>query len=439
MDEHRPADRVSPSPDDDERGLPRPTAVPSPDDDELLAHAPVTAEGDAAARAGQAERIRGGPGGEGAALCLSGGGYKAMLFHAGAMWRLNQARLLHTLDHISTVSGGSIAAGILARSWDELASAGFRDDAYRDIYIARVRRLAGVSIDIRNALLGIFVGAGRLMVRAYQKHADLGDLTLQSLPERPNFCFNATNLLTGRLWRFEPARMGEYTTGYILRPRELLATAVAASAAFPPVLSPVVLKPDRADWSDAGDPSPRFPNAAHRGRIVLTDGGVYENMGLESAWKNHRTVFVSDGGGGYAGYAPHAADHWLNQFWQVFWIQRQQVGALRRRQLIASYQSTSPAFQRRGTYWAVQSSLDGYTRREWPEDRRPIPCDPARARELADHAVDLRAKPGVVQERLMNWGYLIADAALRCWVLPRDGNGLPPARPPALPYPATGV
>lgn len=39
---------------------------------------------------------------EGTALCLSGGGYRAMLFHLGSLWRLNDAGLLPRLSRIST-------------------------------------------------------------------------------------------------------------------------------------------------------------------------------------------------------------------------------------------------------------------------------------------------------------------------------------------------
>jgi NTE family protein len=66
----------------------------------------------------------------GIALCLSGGGYRAMLFHTGAIWRLvelgllgsgNQvvrspdgtSRVVGTLQRISSVSGGSLTAGVL--------------------------------------------------------------------------------------------------------------------------------------------------------------------------------------------------------------------------------------------------------------------------------------------------------------------------------------
>jgi len=31
--------------------------------------------------------------------------------------------------------------------------------------------------------------------------------------------------------------------------------------------------------------------------LFLTDGGVYDNLGLETAWKNYETILVSDGGG----------------------------------------------------------------------------------------------------------------------------------------------
>jgi hypothetical protein len=44
---------------------------------------------------------------QGMALCLSGGGYRAMVFHLGSLWRLNEAGLLKKLSRISSVSGGS--------------------------------------------------------------------------------------------------------------------------------------------------------------------------------------------------------------------------------------------------------------------------------------------------------------------------------------------
>ena len=55
------------------------------------------------------------------ALCLSGGGYRAALFHLGAIRRLNEFGILSRLAIISSVSGGSILNGVLAASWKSLA------------------------------------------------------------------------------------------------------------------------------------------------------------------------------------------------------------------------------------------------------------------------------------------------------------------------------
>src|SRR6266699_6318861 len=57
---------------------------------------------------------------DGLALCLSGGGYRAMLFHLGALWRLNELGYLPRLARISSVSGGSITAGVLGLHWSKL-------------------------------------------------------------------------------------------------------------------------------------------------------------------------------------------------------------------------------------------------------------------------------------------------------------------------------
>src|SRR5262245_14136839 len=58
---------------------------------------------------------------DGIALCLSGGGYRAMLFHVGALWRLNELGYLPKLTRVSSVSGGSITAGTLGLNWGKLA------------------------------------------------------------------------------------------------------------------------------------------------------------------------------------------------------------------------------------------------------------------------------------------------------------------------------
>ena len=52
----------------------------------------------------------------GIALAMSGGGFRAMLFHAGALMRLNELAFCRRSKRISSVSGGSISAGHLVQS-----------------------------------------------------------------------------------------------------------------------------------------------------------------------------------------------------------------------------------------------------------------------------------------------------------------------------------
>ena len=73
---------------------------------------------------------------EGIALALSGGGYRAMVFHLGALLRLNEVGFLSKLTRVSSVSGGSITAGALAMSGKSYASTMVFSTTCRSLSIA---------------------------------------------------------------------------------------------------------------------------------------------------------------------------------------------------------------------------------------------------------------------------------------------------------------
>jgi hypothetical protein len=176
----------------------------------------------------------------GIGLCLSGGGYRAMLFHVGAIWRLNEFGYLPKLERISSVSGGSITAGVLGLHWSSLQfdQNGVAQNLQQE-FISPVRTFAGTTVDVW-AILGGLLGPGTIGDRvadAYSKHL-FGANTLQALPDRPRFVINSTNVQSGVLCRFSKPYMWDYRVGKIESPTIPLATAVAASSAFPPVLSP---------------------------------------------------------------------------------------------------------------------------------------------------------------------------------------------------------
>src|ERR687896_176823 len=60
---------------------------------------------------------------QGIGLCLSGGGFRATLFHLGALRRLNELGVLHRIKTISSVSGGSLMALVLADAVRKLGGA----------------------------------------------------------------------------------------------------------------------------------------------------------------------------------------------------------------------------------------------------------------------------------------------------------------------------
>ena len=128
--------------------------------------------------------------------------------------------------------------------------------------------------------------------------------------------------------------------------------------------------------------------------IRLTDGGVYDNLGLEPVWKRHRTVLVSDGGGVFRARTERTV---VGRTLRILGIATnggtvgpQPVAA---RQL--SPEASSPARPGRST-----PSCDG--------------CYPRGTTELINAIrTDLDAFSQAEQHILERHGYLVADAQVR--------------------------
>ena len=100
-----------------------------------------------------------------------------------------------------------------------------------------------------------------------------------------------------------------------------------------------------------------------------------------------------------------------------------QVRSLRKRQVIGSYN----AGERKGTYWGIRSDIADYPAPD------PLPCPPEATQALAEYPTRLAKVSEVTQERLINWGYGIADAAMRAHV------DLSASNPNGFPYPSARV
>jgi NTE family protein len=365
----------------------------------------------------------------GTALCLSGGGFRAMLFHAGALLRLNELGWLPRLDRVSSVSGGSITAGVLASKWHDLSfdATGSAADL-RELVVDPLHALADRTIDLPAILLrGLGPGSiGMGVAATYRRHL-FGRVTLQDLPaEKPRFVFNTTSLQSGVLRRFSRPYAWDFRVGKIVDPTIELAVVVAASSAFPPFLSPLVLKlPHQSHVSGSGDDDggelENLEKPPYTTRLVLTDGGVYDNLGLETAWKGHRTILISDGGG-RLGPKPRPRAFWPLQLYRVLSVIDNQVRSLRKRQAISAFEGDV----RDGVYWGIRTNIAKY---ELPD---ALPAPREKTIELAQIKTRLGRMPRVSQERLVNWGYAVCDAGMRRHV----EAGSPP---PDFPYPDAGV
>src|SRR5690349_10861753 len=152
---------------------------------------------------------------DGIGLCLSGGGYRAMLFHLGSLWRLNEGAYFGRLDRISSVSGGSITAGVLGVHWKDLGVNPNTPAPRFSIVVDEIRKIASHTIDIGSVLEGIF-GPGMISDKIQKSYDDLlfHGATLQNLPDDPpRFVINATNVQSTVLWRFSKPYMRDWRVG----------------------------------------------------------------------------------------------------------------------------------------------------------------------------------------------------------------------------------
>lgn len=346
--------------------------------------------------------------GPGVGLSLSGGGYKAALFHLGGLIRLNELGTLPRLSRVSSVSGGSITAAWLGLNWSRLRfdasgrAANFDEVVWGPI----VRFTTEARIDVWAGLRGVLDPSqttGEALARAYETHL-FGKATLQDLPDpaegAPTFVLNATNMQLNSLWRFSRIRAADHRIGEVRSPRFSLAKVVAASSGFPPVFSPVVFT-----FAD-GEVTP-LPGA-DRGlgpflrRAVVADGGIYDNLGLESVWKRYETLLVSNAGDPFDELeAPPIG--WLGQVRRVISILHRQGENHRLRWLIALAQSD----HRTVAAWSLRNGPGSYA--------APGALSLGEAEIARVGRVGVRLWPPHQGDRelLTRHGYAMADAAVR--------------------------
>ena len=278
-----------------------------------------------------------------AGLALSGGGFRASLFHIGVLAKLAELDMLRHVEVLSCVSGGSIIGAYYYLEVRRLLQSKVDGEITRQDYVDIVKRIevdfvTGIQTNIRMRIISNLMGnirmalnghytrterAGRLYEeKLYSKITGstdeiwLNELKILPMGEADGFhpvhhnwkrrakvpilLLNATTLNTGHNWQFNTSWMGEPPAGvdskvdgnsrlrrlrYSEAPpnhrRVRLGHAVAASACVPGALEPLVL----------ADLYPGFT-------VRLVDGGVFDNQGTASLLDQNCTVVLcSDASG----------------------------------------------------------------------------------------------------------------------------------------------
>jgi len=218
-------------------------------------------------------------------LALSGGGIRALIFHLGTLKWLAEQRMMEDIAQISSVSGGSLCAGLIfvhsGKKWP--SSSEFLNHTLpkieeivlnNDIQVAAMLRLFPFWLHRRT----------RLLAKVMSDKWQIGEIAMKKLAHEPLWDANCTTYETGKRFRINQQEMGDFVVGVAHGHDMLVADAMAASAGFPFLIGPYALRWKDFDWTAAVLP-PNMPKMAEfkpPRRYHLWDGGVYDNLGLEA-------------------------------------------------------------------------------------------------------------------------------------------------------------
>lgn len=236
-------------------------------------------------------------------LALSGGGSRAIAFHLGCLRALHDRGVLDQASVISAVSGGSVIAGMYSYSQDtfdefdvrvvSLLRRGLLSSIVRRTFLSKqlpailataaISGVAAFAADLARGSLGRrfdrFSGSRppllRWVSRTSALEASLRDLLfgdiLVTAPRRNDVqvIINACELRTGTAFRFGNLESSCWRFGKIANNHVRVSEAVTASAAYPvilPAIDRIFTFEDKQGTKTAK-------------RVLLTDGGVYDNLG----------------------------------------------------------------------------------------------------------------------------------------------------------------
>lgn len=360
---------------------------------------------------------------KGVALCFSGGGYRASLFHLGAARRLNELGALTRVDTFTSVSGGSIfaahLAGYAARDPEAWSRRGEPLPGFDEHVAAPMRDLAQHNIRTRTVLSALLPrnwGNPNAQIDALTARLEdtpLGQSRLAELPDEPRFVLCASEMQFRSQWTSERRTIGAEPSGRALPGEWTIARAAAASSCLPGVFAPMRIH----DTLDGGTYK-GVDRASLLAKLELADGGMYDNLGVEPVWQDHATVLVSDAGPSLKPN-PGFGSIWSSLRFAIILLE--QATDVRKRWLIASFITGLL----KGAYWGISSAPSSYP---YAPDV-PVYSDELVRDAIAPIRIDLDVFSAGERAVLENHGYLMAEIAIRSHASELAPDGPPPRVP----------
>lgn len=339
-------------------------------------------------------------------IALSGGGSRAIAFHLGCLRALHDRGLLSQADVISTVSGGSVIGAMYAYSDDTFEEFTNRVRvvlrqgmvwgiarrtllSFRLLQILGTKATSGLAANLsfmgrfvlgqiesliprRSKAKGLFAQSIQPPWRRWVSRTQAFEQTLKDVlfgettvgaarRGNINVVMNACELRTGTAFRFGNRESGSWRYGLIEGNNVEVATAVAASAAYPALLPAI----DRFfDFVSRG-------GERARKRVILTDGGVYENLGVSCMTPDRDEAFSANV------FRPSyiiCCDAGPGQFDDVVmpygWTTRM------RRSFEATFRQTQHGLQKQLHLWRQYGAIDGFVYAYLGQQDQRLPVQP---------------------------------------------------------------
>ncbi len=282
-------------------------------------------------------------------LSFSGGGFRATLFCLGIYRRIIELGLHKNINSISSVSGGSIAAGQIMNA---LTYGDFSSVADFDKRVS-MPLIKLCQIRLRNQIMKKIISPLPPRNRFSQQLPIFLDkylfknISMGDLPDRPEWSVNTTCLNSGKRVRFKKEDFGGNIFGHSKNFKDTkVSFAVACSAAFPMMFAPIKLSTKgksffyKYDWQKSkwGN-NPNIPK-----NLYLSDGGVYDNLGSESFFRSKTPFIICDASGFLEEWNPCKKPNWFSLNWRPLDTGLDQIVLLRRR-LIYKISEESKGYQ----------------------------------------------------------------------------------------------